>query len=211
MKVGFADTFWDSLKTIGRHNTCWYKTYDFFRRDIWRFIKNVWRFRKPLSNHYWWDHHSMLQFVETSLVHTSDNLEKFGNEVDGPRMKKVMAMRRAIELIKNYNESNYIEMAEKELGEVIHHPWEFEDVEDKPGFSRLVDKDTPEEKEHNRKVYDRSHEIEEQEWDELFKLLKGQDHKEYRGLYDAQSVLEDKNDNLWNDWFDGSGIKGWWD
>jgi hypothetical protein len=101
-------------------------------------------------------------------------------------------------------------MAESELGEISHHPWEFEDVEDKPGFCRLIDKDTPEEKEHNRKVYDRSHEIENQEWRELFNLLKGQDHEEYRKLHDAQSGLEDKNDNLWDDWFDGSGIKGWW-
>jgi hypothetical protein len=50
-----------------------------------------------------------------------------------------------------------------------------------------------------------------QEWEELFKLLKGQNHEEYRKLYDAQSVLEEKNDNLWDEWFDGSGIKGWWD
>ena len=163
MKVGFADSFGDSLKRLIQHQTWWYKTYEFFRYDISRFVKNVWRFRKPLSNHYWWDHHSMLQFMETALVHMSDNLKTRGNEVEVPRMKKVIAMRRAIELIKNYNEGNYIEMAEKELGEVIHHPWEFEDIEDKPGFSRLIDKDT------------------------------------------------DEDDNLWDEWFDGSGIKGWWD
>jgi len=211
MNIEFANTFGDSLKRLIRHNTWWYKTYDFFRRDIGRFVKNVWRFRKPLSNHYWWDHHSMLQFVETSLVHMSDNLEKYGNEVDGPRIKKIIAMRRAIELIRNYNEDKYIQMAESELGEVVFHPWEFEDVEDNPSCSRLIDNDTPEEKEHNRKVYNRSYEIEVQEWEELFKLLKGQNHEEYRKLYDTQSVLEEKNDNLWDDWFDGSGIKGWWD
>jgi hypothetical protein len=211
MKIGFADSFGDSIKRLIRHQTWWYKTYEFFRYDISRFVKNVWRFRKPLSNHYWWDHHSTLQFMETALVHMSDNLETRGNEVEVPRMKKVVAMRRAVELIKNYNESNYIEMAEKELGEVIHHPWEFEDVEDKPGFSRLIDKDTPEEKEHNRKVFDRASEIEEQEWDELFKILKGQSHKEYREMHNTQKVLGEENDNLWNEWFDGSGIKGWWD
>ena len=146
----------------------------------------------------------MLQFVETSLVHMSDNLEKYGIEVDGPRMKKIIAMRRAIELIRNYNEDKYIEMAESELGEVVLHPWEFEDVEDNPGCSRLVDNDTPEEKEHNRKVYNRSYEIEVQEWEELFKLLKGQNHEEYRKLYDAQSEKDVKNDDLWDEWFDGS-------
>ena len=211
MKVKFADTFGDSLKRMIRHQTWWYKTYEFFRYDISRFVKNVWRFRKPLSNHYWWDHHSMLQFMETALVHMSDNIEKYGNEVDVPRLKKVLAMRRAVELIKNYNQDNYIEMAEKELGEIVHHEWEFEPVEDKPGYSRLIDKDTDEEKIHNRKVFDRAREIEEEEWDELFKILKGQDYKEYRELYDAQTEEEKKEREIWNEWFDGSGIKGWWD
>jgi len=211
MKVGFADSFWDSLQRMARHQTWWYKTYELFRYDISRFIRNVWRFRKPLSNHYWWDHHSMLQFMETALVHMSDNLETRGNEVDGPRMKKVLAMRRAVELIKNYNEDNYIEIAEKELGEIIHHPWEFEPVEDKPGYSRLVVKETEDEKVHNRKVFDRAREIGEQEWNELFTILKGQDQDEYHKLYDNQTEEEKKERELWNEWFDGSGIRGWWD
>ena len=120
-------------------------------------------------------------------------------------------MRRAIELIKNYNQDLYIEMAEKELGELILHDWEFESVEGEPGYNRLVDKDTPEEKIQNRKVFDRAHEIEEQEWDELFRILKGQDYKEYRKLYDAQTEEEKRKRELWDEWFDGSGIKGWWD
>jgi hypothetical protein len=102
-------------------------------------------------------------------------------------------------------------MAEKELGELILHDWEFEPVPDKPGYSRLVDNDTDEERIHNRKVFDRAHEIEEQEWNELFKILKGQDYKEYRELYDAQTEEEKRERELWNEWFDGSGIKGWWD
>lgn len=211
MEVGFADTFWDSLKTIRRHNTWWYKIYEFFRYTTPRFIKNVWRFRKPLTNHYWWDHHSMLQFMEVSLTNMSDNLEKRGLEIEEPRMKKVIAMRRAIQLIKNYNDSNYIEMAESELGEIILHDFEFEDVPDKPGFSRLVDTESDEEKKHNRKVYERSNEIEELEWIELWSILKGQDHKEYIKLHEEDELKEIRNDNLWNEWFNGSGIKTWWD
>jgi hypothetical protein len=211
MKVGFADSFWDSLQRMARHQTWWYKTYELFRYDLPRFFKNVWTFRKALWGHYWFDHHGTLKFLEIGLTNISDTIEKYGNEVDGPRLKKVAAMRRAIELIKNYNEDNYIQMAEKELGELVHHDWEFEPVEDKPGYSRLVDKDTDEEKIHNRKVFERAHEIEEQEWNELFKILKGQDYKEYRELYDAQTEEEKKERELWNEWFDGSGIKGWWD
>ena len=211
MKVKFADSFGDSLKRMVRHQTWWYKTYELFRYDLPRFFKNVWTFRKALWSHYWFDHHGTLKFVEIGLTNISDTVEKYGNEVDGPRLKKVAAMRRAIELIKNYNEDNYIEMAEKELGELKLHDWEFEPVEGKPGFSRLVDKDTAEEKIHNRKIFDRAREIEEQEWDELFKILKGQNYKEYHELYDAQTEEEKIKRELWNEWFDGSGLKGWWD
>jgi hypothetical protein len=199
METQFADSFGDSLKTMIRHNTWWYKTYELFRYDLPRFFKNVWTFRKALWNHYWFDHHGTLMFLETGLTHISNTVEKYGHEVDESRLKKVAAMRRAIELIKNYNEDNYIDMAEKELGELIMHDWEFEPVPDKPGYSQLVDKDTTEEKEHNRKVFERSREIQEQEWDELFVILKGQDYTKF-----------DK-DIDWNKQFDGSGLRGWWD
>ena len=211
MKIQFADTFSESLKTLIWHESRIYKFYSFFRYDIGRFIKNVWRFRKALSNHYWWDHHGTLMFMETGLTHMADNMEVKGMEVDGPRMKKVAAMRRAVEIIKNYNQSNYIEMAESELGPIYLHDWEFEEVPDKPGYSRLVEEDTQEERKHNKKVFDRVRQIEENEWDELFKILKGQDYKEYRKLVKLDKKREIKNDNLWDEWFDGSGLNGWWD
>jgi hypothetical protein len=90
-------------------------------------------------------------------------------------------------------------MAEKELGELMIHDWEFEPVPDKPGYSQLVDNDTDEEKEHNKKVFNRAREIGEQEWNELFEILKGQDTSKF-----------DK-DIDWYKQFDGSGLRGWWD
>jgi hypothetical protein len=199
MEIKFADSFGDSLKTLIRHNTWWYKTYDLFRYDLPRFFKNIWTFRKALWNHYWFDHHGTLMFLETGLTHISNTVEKYGHEVDESRLKKIDAMRRAIQLIQNYNNDSYVDMAETELGELVLHDWEFEPVPDKPEYSQLVDKDTPEEKEHNKKVFDRAREIEKQEWDELFVILKGQDYTKF-----------DK-DIDWYEQFDGSGIKGWWD
>jgi hypothetical protein len=199
MEVNFADSFEDSLKKMISHNTWWYKTYNLFRRDIQNFVKNVWRFRKPLWNHSWWDNHASLEFLQVSLTHMADNIEKYGNEIDGPRLKKVEKMRSASQLIQNYINDSYSEMAESELGELILHDWEFEDIPDKPGFSRLVDKETPEEKEHNTKVFKRAHEIESQEWNELFEILKGQDVNKFDKDYD------------WEKQFDGSGLKYWWD
>ena len=199
MDIKLTDSFGDSIKRLIRHST-WSrdKTYELFRYDLPRFFKNVWTFRKALWNHYWFDHHGTLMFLETGLTHISDTVEKYGIEIDETRLKKVTLMRRAIQLIKNYNEDNYIDMAEKELGELILHDWEFEPAEQE-GYFQVVDKDTLEEKEHNKKVFARAREIEEQEWNELFEILKGQDYTKF-----------DK-DIDWNKQFDGSGLRGWWD
>ena len=199
MEIKFADTFGDSIKTLIRHNTWWYKTYELFRYDLPRFFKNVWMFRKALWSHYWFDHHGTLMFLETGLTHISNTVEKYGNEVDESRLKKVDAMRRVIQLIQNYNNDSYIDMAEKELGNLVLHDWEFEPVPDNPEYSQMVDKDTPEEKEHNSKVFARAREIQEKEWDELFLILKGQDYTKF------------DEDIDWDKQFDGSGLRGWWD
>ena len=144
MNIKFADTFGDSIKTLIGHNT-WFrnKTYELFRYDLPRFFKNVWRFRSALWNHYWWDHHGSLEFLQISLSHMSDNIEKHGSEVDESRLKKVEKMRRAVQLIKNYREDLYIDMAETELGELVLHEWEFEPSPDNPEYSQMIDKDTP--------------------------------------------------------------------
>jgi len=138
-------------------------------------------------------------FTEDALIHMSKRIEKDGIEVDESRLKKVVAMKRAIQLIQNYNNDSYIEMAESELGEIIHYPWEFEGVEGKNGVSRLVDKETDKEKEHNSKVFKRAREIEESEWVELYEILKGQDYSKFNKEED------------WYKQFDGSGMRGWWD
>jgi hypothetical protein len=137
--------------------------------------------------------------METSYTNMVGNIEKHGNEIDKTRLKKVQAMRRAIEILKNCREDNYLAMAEKELGDLIFNDWEFEDVPDKPGFSQLVDNDTDEERIHNRKIFDRSNEIQEKEWSELFVILKGQDYTKFDKEID------------WDEQFDGSGLRGWWD
>ena len=125
METKFADSFGDSIKRLIRHNTWWYKTYELFRYDLPRFFKNVWTFRKALWNHYWFDHHGTLMFLETGLTHISDTVEKYGMEIDETRLKKVTAMRRAVQLIKNYNEDNYIDMRseERRVGKECRSRW----------------------------------------------------------------------------------------
>ena len=199
MEIKFTDTFAKSLKKLYWQNTWLYKVYSFLRYDLPRFFKNIWKFRKALYNHYWFDHHGTLMFMEIGLTDIANNIEKRGIEVDSSRLKKVEKMRRAIQLIKNYNEDLYIEMAEKELGELVMHDWEFKPTDDNPDLFELVDKDTPEEKEHNRKIFARAKKIEEEEWVELWDILKGQDYRKFD--------MEKDFDNQ----FDGSGLRGWWD
>jgi hypothetical protein len=199
MKINFTESFSKSLKTLYWQNTLPYKVYSFFRYDLPRFLKNIWKFRKALYNHYWFDHHGTLMFMEIGLTDIANKIEKHGIEVESSRLKKVEKMRRVIQLIKNYNEDLYIEMAEKELGKLVLHEWEFEPSTDHPDCYQLIDKDTPEEKEHNRKVFDRAIEIGEQEWAELWNIIKGQDYSKF-----------DENIDFDNQ-FDGSGLRGWWD
>lgn len=199
MKINFADSFGDSMKTLIKHSTWWYKTYELFRYDIPRFIKNIWKFRKGLWNHYWFDHHGTMMMMEIGLTDIANTIEKQGIEVDESRLKKVNAIRRAIQLIQNYNNDSYIKMAEDELGELVLLEWEFEDVPGKPGFSQMIDNKTEDEKQHNSKVFSRAREIEKQEWSELFVILKGQDYTRFSKKID------------WYEQFDGSGLKGWWD
>ena len=99
-----------------REFTWWYKTYSLFRYDLPRFFKNVWKFRDALWNHYWFNHHGTLKFFEIGLTDISNNIETKGNEIEPSRSKKVQKMRRVVEIIQNYNNFDYLDMAEKELG-----------------------------------------------------------------------------------------------
>lgn len=210
MKIKFADTFAESLEKMVRHQRWYYKLLDLFRYDIPRFLRNFWRFRKALWTQRVWDHHGTLMFMEIGLTELADNIEKFGNEIDEPRLKKVSAIRRAVQLIKNYNSDNYIDQAEAELGELILHDWEFEKVEGDPERFQLKDQDTQEEKEHNRKVFERAREIGEQEWNELWTIIRGQQQDAYQKVYDTLTEEEKQDHNHWDKWYDGSDLRRWW-
>lgn len=207
MDIKFADSFGDSIKTLIRHQTWWYKTYETIRYKIPYFFKNIYKFRQVLWEHRWWDYRFTLTTLRTSLEIMEKGMHG-GLEVRESRDKKIAKMQRAIQILKNIEDDNYIQIAEAELGEIIHHDWEFEETEetiDNPFREkgektyRLVDKDTDEEKEHNRKVFDRTHELEEQEWNELCQIIKGQDITSF-----------DKDKDFYKQ-FDGTGLRSWWD
>ena len=200
MKISFADSFWESLDRMARHQTWWYKTYEVFRYKIPMFFENIWFFRKQLWEFRSWDYGYNLRLFSRSLEKTSHTIEHYGQEVDISRIKKVEKIKRVIEIINSINEGVYIDRAENELGE----------LRNLDGWRNERD-DTPEEKEHNGKVFKLARKIEDDEWNELWDILRGQNHQEYIDIMNKLSDEEKEKDDVWNDWHDGSGMKGWWD
>jgi hypothetical protein len=192
MKVEVKDTFFESVEKLVWYDTKLWKVWAAIRYDIPLFFKNVWRFRKELYNHQWWDYRFHLEMMYRSLSIMEKGMSEKGIEVTETRDVKVQKMRRALELLKHKLDDDYIQRAEVELGELSHNPIDFEPIEGKEGLYRLVDNDTPVEKKHARNVYKRARVIEEKEWKELWDIFKG------------------KKFTTWEK-YDGSDLRGWWD
>jgi len=207
MKVEFKDTFFESVKDLIWHETKLWKIWAFIVRGIPTFIGNVWKFRKELYSHQWWDYRYTLEMLHRSLVIMENKLSVKGIENWPSREKKVLKIRRAIELLDNRLNDNYIEQAEKELGELYSNPWEFEPTDD--GNYRLIDNDTKDEKEHNRKVFKLAQSIDDREWRELWNIFKGQSILDYKKH--LKTLPKEEQATAWDSWFNGSDMRGWWD
>lgn len=209
MKVEFKDTFFESLEKLAWYDTKLWKVWEFFRRGLPTFFKNIYRFRKELYNHQWWDYRYTLEILHRSLVIMEKEISVKGMEEDISRNKKVAKMQRAIQLLKNRLDDNYVEQAEEKLGELHQSPFEFELTED--GLYRLKDNETKEQTIHNRKVFKLAQTIDDKEWEELWIIFKGQNRNQYKKLLKEKTSEEMLKHNFWNDWFDGSDMRGWWD
>jgi hypothetical protein len=191
MKVEVKDTFFESVEKLVWYDTNLWKVWSAIRYDIPLFFKNVWRFRKELYNHQWWDYRFTLEMLYRSLSIMVVKLEKDGIEEDVSRGRKVVKIKRALELLKHKLDDDYVDRAEVELGSLNHTPFEFEKIEGSDSY-RLVDNDTPAEKKHAKKVYKKARVIEETEWKELWDIFKGKKFTTFEK-------------------FDGSDLRGWWD
>jgi hypothetical protein len=211
MEVKFKDSFLESFEKMIKRERWYWKSWDFLIYDLPRFFKNIWIFRKALYNHRWWTgHHSVFYFMETSLNDIVKNVDERGNEVRETSEKKIQKMRRAVEILQHFRVEDFIDLAERDLGiTLIHRDLEFEDSGRDDGTFSLVDNESDEEKENNRKIFDRSREIEENMFKELWKILEGQDYSKFEKAPDDMD--HNKSHDHWNSQFDGSGIRGWWD
>jgi hypothetical protein len=197
MKVKFADSFWESLDRMVKRERWYWKTWDFLRYDIPKGVKNIIFFWKVIWNFRPWDHTYNLRIFAKSLEPLRDSIIK-GREVDVPRLKKVAKIERAIEILNNITEDKYMEIAESRLGCKMNYDYTFRD-------------DEPEEiKGANKIIRDLSQEIEDKEWKELWTIFHGQEHSHYVMLLDKMTPEQRKEGDVWNNWYDGSGMGHWW-
>ena len=202
MEVKFKNTFFESFKRMIDRQRWHWKLWDLFRYDIPRFFRNLWLFRKNLWNHTWYNgDSSVLPWVKTAVDDMAWRIEKYGHEVEESRMKKVAKMRRLSYLIDVSVKDEFIDEAEKELGfKYVYYPFEFEEVLGNDKVYTLKQNETPEDKENNSKLLNRSHEIQKEYWEEICAIIKGPD-------YDAMRA----SDEDWDKLYDGSDLRAWWD
>ena len=161
------------------------------------FIKNIWLFRKALTDFHWWDYGGLIQFMNIGLNEMACGIENKGNETHATKSKKIIKMRRACEILQNHIDDNYITMAENILGKLYHSKIKFIPLKDNSDLYSYEDSLTEEQKNHNHEVFLKSCELEIKEWEEFCDIIKGQDDLS-------------KEDNREKE-FDGSGLKNWWD
>lgn len=161
------------------------------------FIKNIWLFRKALTDFYWWDYGGLIQFMNTGINEIACGIENKGNETHATKSKKIIKMRRACEILQNQMDDNYTKMAENIVGKLYDYELKFIRLEDNPELFSVEDGLTEEQRNHNLNVFFKSRELEVKEWEEFCDIIKGQDD------FTEEDNYEEK--------FDGSGLKNWWD
>jgi hypothetical protein len=210
MGLKYEDSVFEKIVDKIYYDYKLWKVKDTLIIGIPNFFKNIWRFRRELYRHQWWDYHFTLQMLYRSLSIMVVKLETDGMEIDSHRLKKVNAIKRTLAILKSQIDGDYIERAELKYGKLAFRPLEFEPIENSTLF-RMLDNDTLAEKKHRNKVYAYANKLEEQEWKELWKIFEGQDIKQFSKLLKTKTKEEQRNGDVWGEWFDGSGMRGWWD
>lgn len=147
--------------------------------DIWYNFKNgisnlktffwtIWKWRS-------WDFQYNLEVLgKTIEVYLEKSQYSPAMEIDESRIPKETKMKRVLVIIKNIKEDDYLNAAETELG--IKYPFkdiDFKEVEihGQPMFE-MIDNHTDEENEIIKKLITRSNEIQMDEWNELWDIIK---------------------------------------
>lgn len=184
------------------------ETYYFLTIYIWKFFKNIWKFRKELYDFRDYDFVFPLQMLYRSFYLQKIGLEKYSNEISETKDLKIKKISRVLTILGNIIEDRYLDMAEKELGyKYLFGKFSFE--KDGEHFN-IKNSITKEQEEKNSTLIRRGVEMELEEYDELFKILKGQGHAEYEHFLNLKRKENKSSCDVFEEWFDGSGLKNWW-
>jgi hypothetical protein len=153
-------------------------------KNIMMFWRVIWRF-KP------WDYGYQLQLWRASLVPLRDAIQA-GSKVEAMRLKKVAKIQHCIDLIDRIQANDYFALAEAELGETV----EILDIATEYRIDKF------------KRVAELAEKTEESDWLELWKTLQGQRYAEFQMMHEK---LELDTYDAYETWFDGSGMKNWWD
>ena len=161
----------------------WWYSFKQGCKNIKTFWRVIWRFKQ-------YDYAYQLQLWRASLIPLRDAIQT-GSEVEVTRLKKVAKIQRCIDLIDRIHADDYFALAEAELGETVEFDLAIEYHVDKL-----------------RKIMDLSEKMADDDWSELWQTLQGQRFTEFLMMHEKLKLT---NYDAYETWFDGSGMKTWWD
>lgn len=174
-----------------------YDNLNYFRKDLFNFFHNVIRFKDFLWRYRWWDYSFMLIAIKIAVNDMAKKTEKYGIEVEVTRNKKIAKMKRLVELIDIIYNAKELEIAQEQLNLKLEHNIRFHKLEN--DNYQMINDISSESSQNNDLIYETAKKIEKESWDEFFQILKGQN-------------LEDiPNNSTFEEYFDGTGIRTWWD
>ena len=212
------ETKWKKIKRW--FSVRWYAL-DIKYHEVKKYFKNLVRFNKAMWNYCPWDYHCQIELFAYGLEILANHMDRYGNEIDTPRKKKIAAIRELITLLRNGYED---EVNDKYLGageeKVITHVTEYEDGS--IGFE-TVDEESKKIQEASHKVYREEYQkARNAYYDRVFAILRGQDDPYGLAEQIQTKIGEKREDETYDEYqkryedcyyefFDGTGIEGWWD
>jgi hypothetical protein len=167
MDVFLTDTFGKSLKRLFMPNI-FQRIYDIWYDFKWA-IKNLIKYRKIVYKLRPWDYEHILSLMKFQLEQMREQIEIHGREIDEDRLPKVERIKRAIEILQNREDDNYPEKCGYISGATS---MKFNKVEGKELYEMVMENNPGFEDYDQSKVYRLAAELEQEEWNELFELLK---------------------------------------
>jgi hypothetical protein len=184
--------FFEKIDSFIIKYTKYPKIWSVLTKELPIFIKNIWIFRDSLWNFRWYNMDGTLYFIKDALEYAIPNYQSQSMEWEQTLNLKIYRMKRLKYLLEVHKNNLYTELAENELGKAHHGKITFIPIDETEQYFSMVEDLTEEQKLHNKKVYQKSTEIEKAHWNEIFETLKGYEIVDY------------------NEQFDGNGLNHWW-